>query len=81
MNITLSPELEQLINAQLERGDYRNIDDLLKDALLTLSEKRKRQALSKKVSNLFDKTQSLPNIQDITEEEITAEIEAYRRGE
>lgn len=30
---------------------------------------------------LFDMTQSIPGIQDITEEEIAAEIDAYRRGE
>lgn len=79
MKITLNPELEQLINAQLAMGDYSNVDDLLKDALLTLAEKRKRQALSKNVSYLFDKTKFLANVKDITEEEITAEIETYQQ--
>lgn len=65
MNITLNPELEQLINAQLAMGEYNNIDDLLKDALLTLAEKRKRQSLSKKVRDLFDKTQSLVLLQKL----------------
>jgi len=51
----------------------------LKDALLNLADKQNRQALSKKVKELFDKTQSLPGVQDITEEEIAEEIEAYRR--
>lgn len=40
-----------------------------------------REKLSLELSNLFDKTQGIPGIQDITEEEIAAEIEAYRRGE
>lgn len=79
MNITLNPELEQLINSQLSTGKYNSIEDLLKDALLNLIDKQNRQTLSKKVKGLFDKTQSLPDVQDITEEDITAEIEVYRR--
>ena len=30
---------------------------------------------------VFDKTQALPGVQEITEKEIAAEIEAYRRSE
>jgi len=40
-----------------------------------------RVRLSQELGELFDKTQVIPGIQDITEEEIAAEIEAYRRGE
>ncbi len=40
-----------------------------------------RVRLSQELRNLFDKTQAIPGIQEITEEEIAAEIEAYRRGE
>ena len=40
-----------------------------------------RVRLSQELGKLFDKTQVIPGIQDITEEEIAAEIEAYRRGE
>lgn len=79
MNITLNPELEQLINSQLATGNYNSIEDLLKDALLNLADKQNRQNLSQKVKELFDKTQSLAGVQDITEEDIAAEIEAYRR--
>ncbi|WNF13363.1 hypothetical protein [Microcystis aeruginosa] len=79
MNITLNPELEQLINSQLATGNYNSIEDLLKDALLNLADKQNRQNLSQKVKELFDKTQSLSGVQDITEEDIAAEIEAYRR--
>ncbi|HEY9863299.1 ribbon-helix-helix domain-containing protein [Planktothrix paucivesiculata] len=39
------------------------------------------QKLSRELKELFDKTQSIPGIGDITEEEIAAEIEAYRGGE
>jgi antitoxin ParD1/3/4 len=81
MNITLNSEIEQLISVQLALGEYTTIEELLKDALLTLAEKQKRQLLSYKVNNLFNKTQSLPNVKAIIEEEIQAEIEAYRRGE
>jgi antitoxin ParD1/3/4 len=79
MNITLNPELEQLINSQLATGNYNSIEDLLKDALLNLADKQNRQNLSQKVKELFDKTQSLAGVQDITEKDIAAEIEAYRR--
>jgi antitoxin ParD1/3/4 len=79
MNITVNPELEQLINSQLATGKYNSVEDLLKDALLNLADKQNLQTVSQKVKELFDKTQSLPGIQDITEEEIAAEIEAYRR--
>ncbi|BCU12669.1 MULTISPECIES: ribbon-helix-helix domain-containing protein [Microcystis] len=79
MNITLNPELEQLINSQLATGKYNSVEDLSKDALLNLVDKQNRQTLSQKVKELFDKTQSLPGVQDITEEKIAEEIEAYRR--
>jgi antitoxin ParD1/3/4 len=79
MNITLNPELEQLINSQLAIGKYNSIEDLLKDALLNLADKQNRQAVSQKVKELFDKTQFLSSVQDITEKEIAEEIEAYRR--
>ncbi|MEG3438080.1 hypothetical protein V0288_13210 [Pannus brasiliensis CCIBt3594] len=79
MNITLSPELEQLINTQLATGKYNSVEDLLKDALINLEKNPDRQSLSQKVKELFDKTQSLSGVQDITEEEIVEEIEAYRR--
>ncbi|GCL54084.1 hypothetical protein NIES3806_14210 [Microcystis aeruginosa NIES-3806] len=79
MNITLNPELEQLINSQLATGNYNSIEDLLKDALLNLADKQNRQTLSQKVKELFDKTQSLSGVQDITEKDIAAEIEAYWR--
>lgn len=49
--------------------------------VIILAENNDRAALSQKLRELFDKTQAIPGVQDITEEEIAAEIEAYRRGE
>ncbi len=49
--------------------------------IIILAEDNTRVEISKKVRDLFDKTQSLLGVQDITEAEIAAEIEAYRRGE
>ncbi|MBW4686221.1 MAG: hypothetical protein KME40_14260 [Komarekiella atlantica HA4396-MV6] len=49
--------------------------------VIILAEENPRAKISKKLRDLFDKTQSLPEIQDITEAEISAEIEAYQRGE
>ncbi|MDZ8105360.1 MAG: hypothetical protein RM338_06990 [Nostoc sp. DedQUE12a] len=49
--------------------------------IIILAEDNPRAEISKKVRDLFDKTRSLPGVQDITEAEIAAEIEAYRSGE
>lgn len=48
--------------------------------VIILAEDSKR-AISEELRDLFDRTQALPGVQDITEDEIAAEIEAYRRGE
>lgn len=49
--------------------------------IIILAEDNPRAEISKKLKDLFDKTQFLPGVQDITEAEIEAEIEAYKRGE
>ena len=49
--------------------------------VIVLSEDETRKDVSQRLKQLFDETQAIPGIQDITEEEIKAEIEAYRRGE
>jgi antitoxin ParD1/3/4 len=81
MNIVLNPELEQLIQSQLDTGQYENIEAVLREALRLLSEQNSRRIIARKVKDLFEKTQSIPGVQEITEEEIAVEIEAYRRGE
>lgn len=48
--------------------------------VIILAEDNKR-TISEELRDLFDKTQAIPGVQDITEDEIAAEIEAYRRGE
>lgn len=59
------------------------VKEFRKNRELTKNQPRnpEREKLSREVRELFDKTQSIPGIQDITEEEIAAEIDAYRRGE
>lgn len=49
--------------------------------VIILAEDNERSAMSEKIRDLFDRTQSLPGVQEMTEEDIAAEIEAYRRGE
>ncbi|MBH8563327.1 hypothetical protein I8748_14220 [Nostoc sp. CENA67] len=49
--------------------------------IIILAEDNPRAEISQKLRDLFDKTQSIQGIRDITESEIAAEIEAYRRGE
>ncbi|MFQ4146644.1 hypothetical protein [Chlorogloeopsis sp. ULAP02] len=49
--------------------------------VIILAEDNNRSAISQKIRDLFDRTQSLTEVQEIAEEDIAAEIEAYRRGE
>ncbi|QYX33646.1 hypothetical protein [Sphaerospermopsis torques-reginae] len=49
--------------------------------IIVLAEDNPQDTISNKLRNLFDKTQAIPGVEDITDEEIAAEIEAYRRGE
>lgn len=49
--------------------------------IIVLAEDNPQDTVSNKLRNLFDKTQAIPGVQDITDEEIAAEIEAYRCGE
>jgi hypothetical protein len=48
--------------------------------IIILAEENPRAEISQKVKKLFDKTQEIPGVQEITEEEIAAEVEAYRCG-
>jgi antitoxin ParD1/3/4 len=79
MNVVLNPELEQLIQSQLDTGKYENVESVLREALRLLYEQNTRRIIARKVKDLFDKTQAIPEVQAITEEEIAVEIEAYRR--
>jgi hypothetical protein len=49
--------------------------------IIVLAEDNPQDTISNKLRNLFDKTQAIPGVEDITDEDIAAEIEAYRRGE
>jgi hypothetical protein len=49
--------------------------------IIILAEEHPKAEISKKLRDLFEETQLLPEVQDITEAEIAAEIAAYRRGE
>ena len=81
MNIILNPELENLIQAQLETGKYKTPEQVLSEALKLLEASNHREVISQKVKDLFEKTQKIPGVQEITEEEIAQEIKAYRKGE
>ncbi|MBW4430965.1 MAG: hypothetical protein KME28_04325 [Pelatocladus maniniholoensis HA4357-MV3] len=62
-----------LSNLPFERGQRVEV--------IILAEDNKRSAISQKIRDLFDRTQSFPQVQEITGEDIAGEIEAYRRGE
>ena len=42
MNVTLSPELEKLVNAKLESGEYESASEVLEDAMHALQERSSR---------------------------------------
>ncbi|MEL0589502.1 MAG: type II toxin-antitoxin system ParD family antitoxin [Planktothrix rubescens PR222] len=118
LKITLTPEQEQFLQAQLKTGKYNNPQEVISKAFKLLEKENKtellanipasasakkiltekikefrdnlentqnqplnpeREKLSREVKELFDKTQSIPGIGDITEQEIATEIEAYRK--
>lgn len=80
MNITLTPQLEQFITTQLKTGQYQTAEEVILKALQLLETSQRRQEISQKVKNLFDKTQAIPEVQQLTDEEIAAELEAYHGG-
>lgn len=80
MNITLNPELEQLIQSQLKTGKYQTAEQVLGEALRLLEVSNNREAISQKVRSLFEKTQAIRGVDEITESEIATEISAYRKG-
>lgn len=49
--------------------------------VVLVAEDDERATISQRLRNLFKKTQSLPRVSEITEEEIAAEVKAYRRRE
>lgn len=49
--------------------------------VIVLAEESQSKELSQKFKDLFNRTQAIKGIQDITETEIVEEIEAYHRGE
>ncbi|BAZ84777.1 hypothetical protein [Dolichospermum compactum] len=49
--------------------------------IIVLAEDNPQVAISNKLRNLFDKTQAISGVEEVTDEDIAAEIEAYRRGE
>ncbi|PAX51458.1 hypothetical protein [Brunnivagina elsteri] len=49
--------------------------------VIILAEDKEREALASKLQQLFKETQASHQDNPLTDDEITAEIEAYRRGE
>jgi hypothetical protein len=67
------PNQVVLSNLPFEKGQRVRI--------VLLTEDDERTAISQRFRNLFKKTQSLPGVSEISEEEIAAEVTAHRRGE
>ncbi len=54
---------------------------LISESKVILADNTSRREISQRVQELFNQTQAIPGIQDITQEDINAGIEAYRREE
>lgn len=48
--------------------------------IIIIAEDNPKAEISQKIKKLFDKTQQISGMDEITEAEIAAEIQAYRRG-
>ncbi|MGP1382997.1 MAG: hypothetical protein ACTS2F_05510 [Thainema sp.] len=49
--------------------------------VVILAEDNEQDTASQKFRSLFRTTQTLPGVSEVTEADVAAEIEAYRRGE
>jgi predicted DNA-binding antitoxin AbrB/MazE fold protein len=88
-NITGQAELNLMMtykkNIIIEDPNHLVLSDLPfkpgeKVKIIILAETLETTSKAEKLDTLFQKTQALPSSQTITEEEIAAEIDAYRRG-
>ncbi len=73
-----SATLPDRLLKQLETLEPDDLDLVI--AFVSLLHQRKQQSLGKDMRDLFRQTQALLGVGEITDEEIAAEIEAYRRG-
>lgn len=77
---------EQIDRVQVTDGEeaFAQLQEkirLISESEVILANDNPRREISQRVQELFKRTQAIPGVQDITEEDISAEIEAYRRGE
>jgi hypothetical protein len=68
-----NPDQVVLSNLPFQKGQRVRV--------VILTEDDERAAVSQKFRNLFQETQALPGVKEITEAEIAEEIQAHRRGE
>lgn len=80
MKITLNSQLEQLVQAQLNTGNYDHPEQVIGAALQLLESAHRQQAMNQKRQDFIDKIQSVPGVEEITEAEIESEIESGRKA-
>lgn len=68
-----NPDQVVLSNLPFQKGQRVRV--------VILTEDDEKASISQRFRNLFKETQSLPEVNEITETEIAEEIQAYRRGE
>ena len=78
MHVTLPPELEQLVTAQVQSGRYSSVTEVIREALLLLAEREqhyevRRQELHHKIAEGLEQ---LDRGEGIPGEQVFAELEA-----
>ena len=78
----LTKEFKTIVaNGSIQIPDYiKNQFEGQEVRVIILKEGNKKLPLPFDLQKLFKETQALPQVQDISEDEISAEIEAYRQG-
>ena len=75
MNLALTPDLEELIDEQLNRGQLRSPIEVVREALLLLKER----TASKEAESLVERIKSLLNAQEfLAAQQASAEAAARR---
>lgn len=84
MSVTLSPHTEDLIRQKIESGPYRDVDELIADALRALDERdrlaRLRAAIASSDAQIA-RGEGIPYTDDLMDEIEREAEEALLRGE
>lgn len=73
MSITIEPDLEEFVQQELARGEYRDASDLVSEALRLLQQKRRHDALREEIRIGLEQAER-GEVAPLDMEEIRAEV-------